>query len=315
MTDTPTPRILITGRYGQLSWELQRTLQNLGEVVALGHAQLDLTDSSAIRQQIRAVKPDVIINAAAYTAVDKAESEPDVARAINATAVEVLADEARQIDALVLHYSSDYVFDGDSRIAYREGDATHPQSVYGLTKLEGEQALAASGARYLTLRTSWLYGCRGQNFLRTILCLAREREQLSVVDDQMGSPTWSRTIAEASLQILSQQLAPARPDRLDACLNRVYHLTSHGEVSWYGFAKAFIDMATERGAELALRRLLPISTAEYPTAASRPAYSLLSSAALEADYGIIMPDWRTALRLVMDEVGSDCRCDRDVAAR
>lgn len=302
MSTIQIPRILITGRNGQVSWELQRTLQNLGQVIALGSAEMDLTDTRAIREQMQAIKPNVIVNAAAHTAVDKAESEVDLARAINATAVEVLADEARKLDALMLHYSTDYVFDGSSSSAYSEEDATNPQSVYGLTKLEGEQALAASGARYLTLRTSWVYGSRGKNFLLTILGLAAEREQLSVVADQLGSPTWSRTIAEASAQILSQQLSPARDERLDACLNRIYHLTSRGEVSWHGFAQAFIDMVAQRGHELALQRLLAITTAEYPTAASRPPYSLLSSDALQADYGIIMPDWRDALTLVMDEV-------------
>jgi len=303
MTANPSiPRILITGRNGQVSWELRRSLQNLGEVVALGSDQMDLTNSAAIREQLQALRPTVIVNAAAHTAVDKAESEVDVARAINATAVGVLAEEARKLDALVIHYSTDYVFDGASQSAYRESDTTNPQSVYGLTKLEGEQALAASGARHLILRTSWVYGSRGGNFLLTILRLAREREQLSVVADQIGSPTWSRTIAEATAQILTQHLAPARSEQLDDCLNRVYHLTSRGEVSWHGFAEAFIEMATERGSELALQQLKAISTAEYPTAASRPPYSLLSSDALAADYGIRMPHWRDALALVMDEV-------------
>ena len=294
------PRILIIGRNGQVSWELRRTLQSLGEIISLGRQELDLTDIHGLRETVRDLKPAVIVNAAAYTAVDRAETEVDIARAVNATAPAVLADEAHAIGALLLHYSTDYVFDGTSRTPYLESDDTNPQSVYGVTKLEGEQAIADSGVRYLLLRTSWVYGARGGNFLLTILRLAQQRQHLSVVDDQFGAPTWSRTIAEATTQIISQYLAPEGRDALNDRLDRIYHLTAGGEVSWYGFAKAFVKMAEDRGDLLALRNLQPIPSSEYPVAAVRPAYSCLSTTAVARNFAVHLPAWEVALEMVMD---------------
>ncbi len=292
--------ILITGRNGQVSWELRRTLQSLGRVVALGSRELDLRDPAAIRARVRELRPQVIVNAAAYTAVDKAETDQRDAEAINATAPGVLGEEAKAIGALLIHYSTDYVFDGLSEQAYREDDSPNPQGVYGATKLAGEQAIVASGARHLILRTSWVYGARGGNFLLTILRLAAEREELKVVADQIGSPTWSRTIAEATAAILAQCLSPMLADPLQPRLNRIYHLTSRGHTSWHGFAQRFIDLARERGDAIALQRLLPITSSEYPTAASRPPFSLLSSDLIADSFGIHMPDWRDDLALVME---------------
>ena len=301
---TPFPRILVTGCYGQLSWELRRSLQCLGDVVALGCKDLDLFDTAAIRTVVRELKPQLIVNAAAYTAVDKAESEPDLARALNATAPAVLAESALAVGAMLLHYSTDYVFDGKSQRPYQESDETNPQSVYGQSKLDGELAIIDSGVQHLILRTSWVYGMRGNNFLLSILRLAREREEIRVVDDQIGAPTWSRSVAEATSQILNQHFAPGQIGTEaggdDLRLNKIYNLTAGGRTSWYGFARTFIDLAIEHGEVMALQRLVPITTAEYPTRAIRPAFSLLCCDRLADAYGVRLPDWRTSLDLVME---------------
>ena len=230
MTRVLWPRILLTGKNGQVGWELQRTLAPLGEVVVLDRRQLDLSDPDQIRERVREISPDLIVNAAAYTAVDRAEAEPEPAMAVNGTAPGLLAEEAKRIGAAIIHYSTDYVFDGAKTTPYTEEDAPNPLNVYGRTKLAGEQAVQAAGVPHLILRTSWVYGMRGKNFLLTILRLAREREELKIVDDQIGAPTWSRTIAEATAQILTSGAWPV------SGASGIYHLTASGSTSWYGFA-------------------------------------------------------------------------------
>lgn len=288
MTAAASPRILITGADGQLGWELQRTFASRGEVVALDRHGLDLTSADAIRERCREVKPGLILNAAAYTAVDKAESEPDLAMSINGTAPGILAEEANRVDAALIHYSTDYVFDGAVSRPYRETDPTAPQSVYGRTKLAGEAA-AQTARRHLILRTSWLYGNRRQNFFLTMLRLAKERDELRVVADQVGSPTWVHTVSEHSGRCIS-----GNGDRLDLAIpSGIYHLTAAGSTSWHGFASAIL--AAMPVAERRAGRVVPLTTAEYPTPARRPAYSVLSVEKLEQALGVTVDDWRQQL--------------------
>lgn len=286
-------KILVTGRNGQVGWELQRALAPLGEVVAADRAQLDLADADSIRQAVRHIGPDLIVNAGAYTAVDKAEEDQVAAMAVNGTAPGVLAEEAKRLGAAIIHYSTDYVFDGEKGSPYEEIDATKPQGVYGATKLAGERAVAAAGVPYLTLRTSWVYGLRGKNFLLTMLRLAREREELRVVADQIGAPTWSRMIADATAAIVAQGHTHGGVARLLADRGGLYHLTAGGQTSWFGFASAIIAHAPNQP------RMTPITTAEYPLPARRPAYSVMSSARLARTFGIALPDWRESLALCM----------------
>lgn len=284
--------ILLTGINGQVGWELRRSLAPLGHVVAVDRKELDLADPEAIRAKVRAISPKLIVNPAAYTAVDRAEHEPDQARAINAIAPGVLAEAAKSCGAILVHFSTDYVFDGSKAEPYLEDDAPNPLNVYGATKLAGEQAIRASGARHLILRTSWVYGMRGHNFLLTMQRLMRERDEIKVVDDQVGAPTWSRLIAEATALILAQCLSPARgADRPEPW--GTYHLTCAGETSWFGFAKAIAELG---GYSM---RLKPISTAEYPTPARRPANSRLDNGKLARTFGIRLPHWREALNLCL----------------
>ena len=282
-------KILLTGRNGQVGWELERALAAAGEVIALDRAQLDLSDEAAIRRATRAGAPQVIVNAAAYTAVDRAESEPAVAHAVNGIAPGILAEEARRAGALLVHYSTDYVFDGEKGTPYREDDATNPTSAYGRSKLQGEEAIRASGCRHVILRTSWVYAARGNNFLRTMLRLARERRELRVVGDQSGSPTAAHEIAAATTTLVRQG-APA---------DGIYHLTAAGETSWYEFARAILSL-TGHG-EITVQR---ITTAEYPTPARRPRYSVLSSQKIRAAAGIALPDWRFSLETVCRAVAA-----------
>jgi len=288
-------KILLTGSRGQVGWELARTLSTLGEVVALDSTRLDLTDTDAIRRTLAEIKPRIIINPAAYTAVDKAESEPDLARAINAVAPGILAEEAEKLGALLVHYSTDYVFDGSGDAAWQEGDATGPLNVYGATKLAGEQAIQATCQRHLIFRTSWVYGLRGANFLLTMRRLMTERPELKIVADQIGAPTWCRSLAEATAQVLAQVETPFRgADKPQSW--GVYHMTNGGETSWQGFAQAILDFdAPETPA-----RLLPIPSSDYPTPAKRPLNSRLNNDKLERVFGIRLPDWREALRLCID---------------
>jgi dTDP-4-dehydrorhamnose reductase len=282
------PTILIFGKNGQVGWELCRTCATLGTIVAMDYPEIDLESPDSIRAAIRNARPTIIINAAAYTAVDKAESEPDKAMAINGVAPGIIAEEARRGGAALIHYSTDYVYDGTKREPYLETDKTAPLSAYGRTKLAGDEAIKAAGAPHLILRTSWVYGWRGQNFLMTMLRLAREREVLRVVDDQRGAPTWSRFIAEATAQIVAQ--GGGRPVRLIDTSSGVYHLTCAGETTWCGFARAILE-ADPLKQEHRVREIVPITTADYPTPARRPARSVLQGDRLCEMFGIHLPDW------------------------
>ncbi len=289
-------KILLTGTSGQVGHELQRSLQALGEVVAVDRAQMDLSDLDQVRDVIRAVKPNLIVNPAAYTAVDKAESEPNLAMRINGEAPGVMAEEAKKLGAGIVHFSTDYVFDGTRQGAYVETDPTGPINVYGASKLAGEQAIMSAGVPHLILRTSWVYGTRGKNFLLTVLRLAAERDELRIVGDQFGSPTWSRTIADTTGQLL------ARLDAKDGVLaaiageqGGIYHLTSAGSTSWHGFTEQIVahpSVATKP-------RVTAIATIDYPVPAKRPQNSVMSGARLAA-LGIVLPSWQTALKLCQD---------------
>ena len=287
--------ILLAGRNGQVGWELQRTLQPVGKVTAVGHAELDLADAAAVRRKLDEVRPDVIVNAAAYTAVDKAESEPEQANAVNAAAPALLAQEAARRGALLIHYSTDYVYDGAKAAPYVETDPTNPLGAYGRSKLAGEEGIRASGCDHLIFRTSWVYAARGANFLRTILRLAAEREELRIVMDQVGAPTWARLIAEATALALRQALAERRHGRFESGL---FHLACAGETSWHGFASAIV--ANRRG--LRVKTVTPITTAEYPLPAPRPANSRLNTGAFRARFGLALPDWRDGLSLCLEEL-------------
>lgn len=295
-------RILLTGVTGQVGSELQRTLMTLGEVIPAGrHAcdtvQLDLARPETIRPTIREVKPDLIVNPAAYTAVDKAEAEPELAMVVNGIAPGVMAEEAKLLGAAIVHYSTDYVFDGTKNTPYTEESQPDPQNTYGVTKLAGEQAIQAVGVPHLILRTSWVYGLHGKNFLLTMLRLAQEREELSVVDDQIGSPTWSRTIAETTAQILAQAMQNSAS--FLTTKGGVYHLSASGETSWYGFAKAIFEQDRQYH-ERKMQRLIAIASEHYPTAARRPAYSLLDSHRLSNTFGLSLPNWQRTLKVVLD---------------
>jgi dTDP-4-dehydrorhamnose reductase len=291
-------RILLTGKNGQVGWELQRTLATLGEVIALDRHGLDLANPDSIRRVVRERKPNLIVNAAAYTAVDKAEEESDLAMAINGMAPGILAEEAKELGAAVIHYSTDYVFDGNKNGPYIEDDAPNPLNVYGKTKLAGEQAIQAVGAPHLIFRTSWVYGMRGKNFLLTILRLAKERDELRIVNDQIGAPTWSRMIAEATAQVMAQISLPQGQGWAEG-VSGVYHLTATGQTSWFEFAKAILNFIP--GSATHAPRLIPITTQEYPTPAKRPKNSVLSSTRLRQKFGLEFPGWETGLRLSVEE--------------
>jgi len=303
-------RILLIGKNGQVGWELQRTLAPLGQVTAVAREQMDVSDPDSIRKIIREAKPQVIVNATAYTAVDKAESEPELAMRVNGEAPGIMAEEARQLGALLVHYSTDYVFDGTKQGAYTEEDTPNPLSVYGKTKLAGEQAIQASGAAHLILRTSWVYGVRGKNFLLTILRLAKERPELKIVADQIGAPTWSRMIAESTALILGRGLSPTTPHiSLLTDDNGIYHLTAGGQTSWYGFAKAILELTADtplfaKGGQggFTLPKVSPIPTTEYPLPAPRPGNSVMSNDKLARVFGVVAPQWDNALRLCMEDL-------------
>jgi dTDP-4-dehydrorhamnose reductase len=291
------PRIVLTGANGQVGWELQRTLSCLGEVIALDSKAMDLADAAAVRQKLRETAPVIIVNPAAYTAVDKAEREPERAHAVNAVAPGVLAEEAVKLDALLVHYSTDYVFNGSGTTPWREDDACDPINVYGTTKLEGERAIQAKGCSHLIFRTSWVYGMRGSNFLPTMRRLMRERPELKIVADQIGAPTWCRDLAEATALVLSQLGSPLSQSGAGEPWG-VYNMTNSGETSWHGFAEAI--QALDVPSETQAARLLPIPGSDYPTPARRPHNSRLDNDKLEHTFGIRLQDWRVALAQCMD---------------
>lgn len=280
-------RILLTGRKGQVGWELERALPALGQVIATDRATLDLADSDAIRRVVREAKPEVIVNPAAYTAVDRAESEPELAFAANAMGVGVLAEEAASLDALLVHFSTDYVFDGEKRSPYVESDVPRPLGVYGKSKLEGERAIEASGCEHVILRSGWIYSTRGSNFVLSILHAAREGRPLRVVSDQVGGPTSAQSLVRATAQILTAHGSGwAFPVGL-------YHAAATGAVSRSEFARAIL---AEAGIAA---RIAEVSTGEYPTPAKRPRYSVLDCTKLRQAFGISLPDWREELRAVV----------------
>lgn len=285
-------KILITGKTGQVGYELERSFQGIGEVVALGRMDMDLSNLLQVREQIRKIKPNLIINPAAYTAVDMAESELDMAMLVNAHAPAVMAEEAFKLGATLIHYSTDYVFDGRATTPYVEADATNPLNVYGKSKLAGEQAIIASGAAHLILRTSWVYGARGKNFLRAVQRLAHERRELRIVGDQTGAPTWCRTIADVTAHIVSQSCTSADPATWWREHGGLYHLTAQGSTSWAGFTEEILCNAPPPQPV----QVHAITTAEYPLPAVRPMYSLLSCAKLIERFGPL-PQWDAALKL------------------
>lgn len=289
--------IVLFGANGQVGQELRRTLLPHGQVIPITREQVDLTDAEAVRQCIMSAEPRVIVNAAAYTAVDRAESEPELAKAINHIAPGVMAQCARSLGALLVHYSTDYVFEGTGDHAYEPQDATGPKNVYGITKRDGEQAIAESGCEHLIFRTSWVYSCHGHNFVKTMLKLGQERAALSVVADQVGAPTSAELIAD----VTGLALAGYRHRQL---ISGLYHLTAAGEVSWHGFARFIFEQAVAQGYPLKLdmAQLQAISTAEYPTPASRPANSRMSCKTLEDALKIRMPDWEAHARRTVEHL-------------
>lgn len=293
-----TQPILVTGANGQVGFELTRSLQGLASVVALDRNALDLADPDQIRRVVRDIGPSVIVNAAAYTAVDRAENDEAAARSVNSEAPGILAEEARRAGALLVHYSTDYVFDGHGDQPFREDDATGPLNVYGRTKLAGEQAIAAVAGDYLVFRTSWVYGTTGSNFLRTMLRLGRERDELSVVADQIGAPTWSGTIAVLTGHILARYCGD-QGDTRDWWREHagVYHLTNGGETSWHGFAKAIFARA---GVDVAVHS---ITSEQYPVPAARPRNSRLSGDKLFRVFGLRAPQWEESLARCLREPG------------
>ncbi|MDP3254318.1 MAG: dTDP-4-dehydrorhamnose reductase [Hydrogenophaga sp.] len=290
-------KILLLGKNGQVGWELQRSLAPLGELVALDRRDADLTQADQLRETVLRLRPAVVVNAGAYTAVDKAESEPELAHAVNALAPGVLAVAAEEVGALLVHFSTDYVFDGSGDNPRAETAPTGPLSVYGHTKLEGEQRIQAACARHLILRTSWVHAARGGNFARTMLRLAKERDELKVIDDQIGAPTGADLIADVTAHAILQAV------RDPACLG-TYHLAAAGETSWHGYARFALETARELQPELTLRarEVLPIPTSAYPTAARRPLNSRLDTTRLRQTFGLSLPRWETGVRRMLAEI-------------
>lgn len=305
------PRILLTGKNGQLGSELAQLLPQIGEVTAVGHEQLELTDPEQIRRAIREFNPDWIVNAAAFTNVDQAEKNEQAAFSLNADAPRVMAEEAKRRGVLLVHYSTDYVFDGSGRQPYDEADHTNPINVYGRTKLAGETAIQEIGPSHLIFRTAWVYATAGRNFLLTILRLAAEREELRIVRDQIGAPTWSHEIARATTDVLGK--IASRRQLPSPGGKGIYHMTAAGQASWYEFASAILEEASRLpagvrwfeqitgGRPIIARRVIPITSEEYPTPARRPLYSVLSNQNLQAAFGVHLPDWQTQLRAAFSQ--------------
>lgn len=292
-------RLLLTGKNGQVGFELQRALAPLGNLVALDRAFCDLEDETSIRHSVRSFAPDFIINAAAYTAVDKAESDEQRARVVNALAPAILGEEAKRVGAFVVHYSTDYVFDGKAEGFYRETDPVAPQSVYGQTKLEGEAALAATGARHIIVRTSWVLGAYGSNFAKTMLRLAYERETLQVVSDQIGAPTSAALIADVTAHAI-RAINSTKNTEMDG----VYHLAAAGETTWYDYASHVIEYARSRGKALKIapNGMRPITTADYPTPAKRPVNSRLHTQKIREVFNLNLPDWKNGVDHVLQQI-------------
>lgn len=293
-------KILLLGKNGQVGWELQRSLAPLGDVVALDRQGSDglcgdLADLDGLRNTIRQVRPDVLVNAAAYTAVDKAESDVQAAGLINAQAPGLMAEELHALGGWLVHFSTDYVFDGSGSTAWCETDRTAPLNQYGLSKLHGEQAIQASGCRHLIFRTSWVYAARGNNFARTMLRLAAERERLSVIDDQIGAPTGAELLADVSAHAIRQAV-------LQPGLGGLYHLAAAGETSWCGYARHVIDQARRDGAALAVQAIEPIPSSAYPVAATRPKNSRLDTGKLSRSFNLHLPDWKSGVSRMLMEI-------------
>ncbi len=288
--------LLLIGASGQVGQELKQTLTGVGEVVAVGRQELDLTDVDSLRHRIAAVKPDVLVNAAAYTAVDKAESDIELANAVNAIAPTVMAEEVQRLEGMLIHISTDYVFNGKKSSPYLEDDLPHPLGIYGKSKLLGEDGVRQSCDNHIILRTAWVYGAKGKgNFVKTMLRLASEREELRVVSDQIGSPTWAGDIAAAIAQLIYLEASDNPPE------SGTYHFTNSGVASWYDFAVAIFEEAKTLGASLPIKQVIPITTADYPTPTERPAYSVLSSQKVSPLIGV-PPHWRHSLRQMLVEL-------------
>jgi dTDP-4-dehydrorhamnose reductase len=293
-------KILLLGKNGQVGWELQRSLAPIGELIALDRHAVDglcgdLVDLAALRVTIQQIKPDVIVNAAAYTAVDNAESDRELAHRVNGQANLVMAEEAVKLGAWLIHYSTDYVFSGQGSTPWSETDAVAPVNYYGVSKLAGEQAIIASGCQYIIFRTSWVYGARGNNFAKTMLRLAKERETLSVIADQIGAPTGAELVAD--ITALAIQKVQQRPE-----LAGVYHLAAKGEVSWYGYANYVIGFAQANGEQFAVTTVEPIETTAYPTPARRPLNSRLNTQKLRDNFSLHLPDWQSGVTRMLREV-------------
>lgn len=293
-------RILLTGKNGQVGFELQRALAPLGKVIAVDQAECNLADQKAIRYLVDEIRPDIIVNPAAYTAVDKAESEPDSAFAINGVAPGIFGEEAAKIKALVVHYCTDYVFDGTKQTYYTEEDTPNPQSIYGKSKLAGEQALRQRTKNHLVFRTSWVFGAHGGNFAKTMLKLAAERESLNVVADQFGAPTSAALIADVTAQIVGQYLRQGQHDFPFG----MYNLVAAGETTWFDFAKTVIDAAHRAGKPLKIKpeNIRPITTDEYPLPAPRPANSRLATHKLQKTFGLHLPPWQEGLDHILQQI-------------
>jgi dTDP-4-dehydrorhamnose reductase len=293
-------KILLLGKNGQVGWELQRSLAPLGDLIALDRHSVDglcgdLSDLDALRTTIRQVKPDVIVNAAAYTAVDRAESETELADCVNSHASQVLAEETAVLGAWLIHYSTDYVFNGQGSSPWQESDAVAPLNHYGASKLSGEQAIVASGCKHLIFRTSWVYGSRGNNFAKTMLRMAKDRETLSIIDDQIGAPTGADLIADVTALAIQQVVQCPE-------LAGIYHLAAGGEVSWYGYARYVIEFARANGEQLAVNVINPIETAAYPTPACRPLNSRLNTQKLRNNFTLHLPGWQSGVTRMLREV-------------
>ena len=286
--------ILLIGSNGQLGTELQNFLSSNYQVIAITRPQIDITQTDNLRQIIRETQPEIIINAAAYTAVDKAETEPELATAINTTAPQIIAEESQKLGSFLIHFSTDYVFNGNSNYPYQESDITNPVSVYGQTKLAGEIAIQKACSQYMILRTAWVYGTYGKsNFVKTMLRLGKERPEARVVTDQIGSPTWAQDIALTITQIIPQ---------LTSEIAGIYHYTNSGVASWYDFATAIFEEAEKLGFLLKINQVIPITTPEYPTPAKRPAYSVLACQKISKILGTHPPHWRQRLILMLKEL-------------